>query len=118
VRSPQELPSWDGVDLGGQPLLRDVAPGLAAAAAEALLAEGEPAIAATVDELRVERECGCGERSCRSIHTIPPAWAPDGDAQTIDGAGTLIYAIDVQGERITYIEILVPERRGRHERRR
>ncbi|MFJ9696015.1 hypothetical protein [Kitasatospora sp. NPDC101183] len=53
------------------PLVREVFPDLAAELTGLLLAEGEPALALTVADLRLVARCDCGDDFCQSFKTAP-----------------------------------------------
>lgn len=53
------------------PLFTEVLPTLAAHLKPSLIREGEEALAATVDSLRVHALCSCGDSLCMTFYAVP-----------------------------------------------
>ncbi|MFD3806342.1 hypothetical protein ACFWSF_01535 [Streptomyces sp. NPDC058611] len=91
------------------PLVRDVFPGLAADLVRLLGEEGEHALAICAHDLRMVRDCGCGDDSCQSFSTAPhEPGVPFGPGHRtvclFPGSGYL--NLDVVHGRIMYAEVL------------
>jgi hypothetical protein len=88
------------------PLVQEVLPDLAAALRSGLEAEGEPALASQVDELRITALCRCHADFCGGFYTGPPpagAWGPSARMVMLDNVAV---NVDVVDERIGYVEVL------------
>ena len=89
-----------------EPLLADALPDLASELERDLRAEGHPALANQVPELRMTAPCECGDSFCTSFYTGP---VPDGSwsgehKNIVTEKGGLI--LDVVDGRIRFVEVL------------
>lgn len=87
-----------------KPRLEDVWPDLASELRKGLLVAEKPDLAGQISELRIEATCGCGDRFCQSIHTIPPSDKPYPDPTYTIEVGDI--QVDVAQGNICYIEIM------------
>jgi hypothetical protein len=94
------------------PRLQAQWPVLASQLRTALVRLGESALAASVPELRVVAECGCGDDFCQSFYTEQP---PDGAYPYPDRARNVccpepgwqgMLVLDVVDERIHFVEVI------------
>ncbi|KDN88024.1 hypothetical protein [Kitasatospora cheerisanensis] len=91
------------------PLVRDVFPDLVAELTELLEHQDEPELAATVAELRLVADCGCGDAFCQSFRTVPhPPGRPYGPGHRslplFAEEGMVV--LDVVDGRIMYVELV------------
>jgi hypothetical protein len=89
-------------------LLREALPTLAMELEELLQNEGEPALAAQVNELPIVERCRCGDDFCASFYTQakPKDGHPPGyrSVEVEPAEGMII--VDVVAEKIAHVEIL------------
>jgi hypothetical protein len=84
-------------------------PALAAQLRQALLAEGEGKLAASVDSLSVVEPCGCGDDFCQSFYTRPRpdgAYGPDHRNISLNPPWPGMLILDVVHDEIAFVEIL------------
>jgi hypothetical protein len=85
------------------PRLADALPTPAMALRTSLAREGEPALAAQLDQVRVHATCACGGEGCLSVYVAPPRDAPCGDAYRVE-LPTAVFSIGVCAERLEFID--------------
>ncbi|MGF1427520.1 hypothetical protein [Kitasatospora sp. LaBMicrA B282] len=93
----------------GPQLVRDVFPDLVTELHALLEVEGEHDLAASLRDLPLVGECGCGDSFCQSIRTADhPQGQPYGPGHRcvplLPMKGTLV--LDVVDDRIVYVEVL------------
>ncbi len=84
------------------PLLTDVLPLMAAALKPSLLREKEPGLAASIDTLRVEALCSCGQPDCMTLFATLDPSPCRGDYRVV--CPDAVLTIGVCDERIWSIE--------------
>jgi hypothetical protein len=92
------------------PLVSEALPTLARALKESLIREGEPELAAQLEQARIHALCGCGDRECMSFYVMPPEdeRSRPGDYNTLEPDAVI--AVDIHKGRMTFIEDLVTRR--------
>ena len=74
----------------------------------ALVADGRPDLADSIEELEAREPCSCGDAFCTSFYTGPRpdgAWGPDHENLVYDFAGGMLVLDVVEGV-IRYVEVL------------
>jgi hypothetical protein len=90
------------------PLISDALPGLAHELTTLLLKDGEPELAAQVQQLHIVDRCRCGDDFCATFYTVPcprGAWGTGHRNLSLDCEhGMLI--LDVVDDKLTCVEVL------------
>ena len=90
------------------PLLTNAMPDLAQELETLLARQGEPALAAQVQQLQIVDRCRCGDSFCATFYTVPcpsGAWGAGHRNVSLDcETGMLI--LDVVDGRVTAVEVL------------